>query len=173
MLTLDPMFHKVVASGSNIESSVDRIKKARAETSNGITEQMKGHGGKDAGQNWGYPSSSTGLQVSRVRKKRWCQLRRSMYWEANGHYSCRVTSRDQAQCHSALRNTQRVILHETMRSTVWLRHLTMVESATQNGNGLAPNPKSHTLGFFCKEFSHEDSTHIYAILRISSLGRDK
>lgn len=86
MLTLDPMFHKVVASGSNIESSVDRIKKARAETSNGITEQVKGHGGKDAEQKWGYPSSSTGLQVSRVRKKRWCKLRRSMYWEANGHY---------------------------------------------------------------------------------------
>lgn len=32
--------------------------------------------------------------------------------------ACRVTSRDQAQCHSALSNTQRVILHETMRSTV-------------------------------------------------------
>ena len=45
------MYHKVVASGSNTESSVDRIKKARAETSNGSTEQMKGHGGKDAEQN--------------------------------------------------------------------------------------------------------------------------
>lgn len=32
--------------------------------------------------------------------------------------ACRVTSRDQAQCHSALSNTQRVILQETMRSTV-------------------------------------------------------
>lgn len=45
------MYHKVVASGSNRESSVDRIKKARAETSNGSTEQMKGPGGKDAKQN--------------------------------------------------------------------------------------------------------------------------
>lgn len=45
------MYHKVVASGSNTESSVDRIKKARAETSNGSAGQMKGPGGKDAKQN--------------------------------------------------------------------------------------------------------------------------
>lgn len=45
------MYHKVVASGSNIESSVDRIKKARAETSNGSAGQLKDPGGKDAKQN--------------------------------------------------------------------------------------------------------------------------
>lgn len=45
------MYHKVVTSGSNIESSADIIKKARAEASNGSTEQMKGHGGKDAKPN--------------------------------------------------------------------------------------------------------------------------
>lgn len=92
-------------------SSVDRMKKAGNETSHDSTEQMKGHGRKDANHSEVTQETAQDSRVLRVRKKAvsteeaWTE--RPVVITAFPGTRLRV-----------LTNNRRVILHETMRPTV-------------------------------------------------------
>lgn len=95
-------------------SSVDRMKKAGNETSHDSTEQMKGHGRKDANHSEVTQETAQDSRVLRVRKKAVSTGRKH---GLGGQWSL-LPSQEPGSVSLALTNNRRVILHETMRPTV-------------------------------------------------------